>query len=194
MGPRIGRVVTELNVIDGGDALTIAASQRSSLLRGIFQAVISGFVVAMLVTQFGGRPRWITPSIWPIGVGLLAALVVCALELRIRKVELEVTRLELESRGRVGDAFQKSRQLRTADIDWLEYQEDRSGPENASHPKGLYAVCAASSVCLLPEIDEEQAVFVIEKIGDKFPGLRKQWSGKSWFGQHFTTLGLDEPN
>ena len=47
---------------------------------------------------------------------------------------------------------------------------------------------------MLPYVDEQQAMLVIERIVNKFPDFDKQWEGQSPFGKHFTELGLSRPN
>ena len=84
--------------------------------------------------------------------------------------------------------------MSTSEVRWLEYQEDTTGPETAHHPGGLYAVLKHRSVCVLPDLDEQQTASVIERIKDKYPDLRAQWSEQSFFGKGFISLGLnDEP-
>jgi hypothetical protein len=47
------------------------------------------------------------------------------------------------------------------------------------------------TVCVLPLLDENQIIEVIEQIKKRFPDMAKQWSEPS-IGDHFTTLGLGQ--
>jgi hypothetical protein len=187
---RIGRfdfaTVSELNIVDADDALTIRASPKRSLPRAAWSAVAGGGCAAIFASSFIAKPGI-------IALALLAALAAFLYVRRNQNFELRITSAEFVSRGRIGNDFGSTRRVRAQDIDWLEYQENRTGPEDASHPGGLYAVQGSSSICMLPFVDERQTAVIIERIEGKFPDLSKRWKNKSWFGQHFTTLRLNEP-
>jgi hypothetical protein len=177
----------ELKIVDFDDALVIKAKQKPSLGEAILSAVASGGFVGLIVFRFVAMPAMVAIAAVAGFLGFLYAV-------HKRNAELRVTNLEFRSRGRVGDDFGSTRNVCGTDVRWLEYQEDTSGPETSHHPGGLYAVRGSLSICMLPYIDQQQTALVIDRILDKFPEFRQQWRRNSPFGQHFTALGLDEPN
>jgi hypothetical protein len=179
-------MATELNIIDLDDALVIRAARKPPLAEGILSAVAAGAFAAILAFHFVGLPGGIVSA-------LLAASLVLLYARRKRNVELRITRLEFVSRGRVGDNLGSTRTACSADIQWLEYQEDTTGPGTSHQPGGLYAVLGRRSICLLPDMNEPQTALVIERIEGRFPDFKSQWENKSVFGRNFTSLGLDEP-
>lgn len=118
-----------------------------------------------------------------VGLALIGAM-------RTRRAELRVTNLEYVSRGtNFTGLFHASQNIPRADVQSLEYQEDKSGPE-WDHPGGVYAKLKRRSVCILPHVDANQAAAVIERIGTKFVDLGDNGGGESGFGDHFTSLRL----
>jgi hypothetical protein len=178
---------TVLGIVDFDDALLIRAKRMPSLTEAIVSAAAAGGFAGIAVFRFVAMPVM-------VAIALLAGLLGFLWAIRKRNAELRVTNLEFRLRGRVGDEFGSARSVCRADIRWLEYQEDTSGPETSHHPGGLYAVLLSRSICMLPDIDERQTAVVIERIFEKFPDFRDQWRRNSPYGQHFTTLGLDGPN
>jgi hypothetical protein len=142
-----------------------------------------GAFVALVCSRFLVRWEVIVLASLSASVAFLSAK-------RAERFELRITRKEFVARGRVGDNLGSIRSVCAADILWLEYQEDTGGADSARHPGGLYAVVKHRSVCILPEIDQEQTCLMIERIKDRFPDFRSQWAGNSPFGNHFISLGL----
>jgi hypothetical protein len=180
-------MTSEIEILDFDDALVIMAKQRASRAEAVLSAVVVGVFGGIALFRFLTMPLVIATAV-------LAAVLRFLFAVRKRTAELRVTNLEFRSRGRVGDNFGSMRSASRADVKWLEYQEDTSGPETSHHPGGLYAVLGTRSICLLPNIDEQQASLVIERILYRFPELRDLWRRHSPFGEHFTTLGLDRPS
>lgn len=86
-----------------------------------------------------------------------------------RRFILEVSRVELVSRGAIGDAFGKRRDVSVAEVERLEYRGDESGPDSGASPAGLYAVVGRRAVCLLPGLEPAQVEEVVARIDAAFP-------------------------
>ncbi len=177
---------TEVHVVEIGDALQVNVARKPSLSEGFVSAAVAIGCVAILMSSVFARPVVIVVAIAAGSIAFLHSM-------RKTISQLIVTKLEFVSRGKVGDNIGSMRTVCLADVQWLEYQEDTSGPESSSHPGGLYAVVGRRSVCLLPDIDEAQTALIIDRILDKFPGFRQQCRANSPFGKNFTLLGLNEP-
>ena len=179
--------LTDLTIIERDDGLVVRTTRVPSLGEGVLSAAAAGVFVGVAASFLAGRPQ-------AIALALLAAVAGYVYARRTRTFELRMTRFQFVAVGRVGDNLGNSGSVSTSEIQWLEHQEDTTGPETAHHPGGLYAVLKHRSVCLLPDVDEQQTASLIERIKDKYPDLRAQWGGQSSFGQHFISLGLnDEP-
>ncbi|QOY91812.1 hypothetical protein [Paludibaculum fermentans] len=88
--------------------------------------------------------------------------------------------------------FQSESRVPRASVRWLEYREDERGPESNTFG-GVCAKGKYSATCVLPFVDEAQAIEVIERIGQKFVAVGGQSSEESPFGRHFTRLNLNDP-
>ena len=176
----------QLEITESEDALLVTAKQGRSVMSGILGAVASGTFVAIAFRQLLVTPVLVVLIVLAAGLSLL-------LGIRRQNAELLVTIFELKSRGRFGDSFRSNRSLNPADVRWLEYQQDTTGPETSHHPGGLYAVLKGRSTCVLPYVDEQQAGEIIQRIMKRFPRLREQWEQQTPFGTHITSLGLDQP-
>jgi hypothetical protein len=122
-------------------------------------------------------------------IGALAGCLGFVQSMRSRITELLVTNLEFVTRGHFAENLGSQPSVSSADIRWLEYREDKSGPD-ASIPGGLYAVLKKTGICILPDLNEQQTSEVIGKIEDKFPQFKEQWRNNSAFGEHFTSLNI----
>lgn len=178
-------MATELRIQDYQDVLVITAKQGRSLANGALSALVTGIFVTFAFRHLLGMPTLVAVTALASGLSFL-------LGTRRQDAELRITNSELKSKGRFGDSFRTTRRANLADIRWLEYQEDTTGPETSHHPGGLYAVLSGRSICILPYVDEQQTGEAIHRILEKFPHLRQQWEGQSPFGQHFTSLSLDQ--
>jgi hypothetical protein len=178
-------MATELTIRDHADALVITAKQDYSLLDALVSAFTGGAFVIIVFHAWLRLPALAMISTTAAGLGGFFGS-------RQRKSELRVTNLELTSKGACGDSLRSVRSISRMDVRWLEYQEDKTGPESL-HPGGLYAVLRYHSVRILPYVDETQAASVIRRIAEKFPDFEDQWKGQSPFGEHFISLALDQP-
>ncbi len=178
------KTVTELTVVDLGKELVIDTTRKPSRPEALLSAVVTCGFVAILAYRFLG----LVPLIM---VAVLAGLLVFLQAARTSKVELRVTRLELKSRGPIPGEFGSTRSVCSADIQWLEYRNEEPG-ENG-RPSGPYAVIGRRSTCLLPDLDAQQTNQLIDRIEARFPELHEQRRRADPFGQHFTTLKLNEP-
>lgn len=178
-------MLKELKIEDDQDVLFITARQNSSLATAMVGALTAGaFVVIVFHAAFGIAILGLFAAV----AGGLTFLV----GIRRKVNELRVTKLGFNARGTFGDSFRTVRTVSSADVRWLEYQEDTTGPETSHHPGGLYAVLRFHSVCILPDIDRGQTNEVIGRITDKFPTFKEQWNGQSAFGRNFTSLELND--
>lgn len=177
--------MTNVNIIDLDGTLLVQTERTPSLVEGALSAVAAavfvGIAGSFVVGKFGA-----------VAAGALAAALGFFFARGTRKFELRATRNEFVALGKVGDNLGNSRSVSTSEVQWLEYQEDTTGPETAHHPGGLYAILKHRSVCLLPDVDEQQTASVIARIEDKYPDLRTQWAGQSAFGRNFISLGLTD--
>lgn len=179
--------MTNVNIVESDNALVVQSERTPSLVEGVLTAVATAVFVGIAGWFVVGKPLAVVLAVVAAPLGFLFVR-------RVRKFELRISRSEFAAQGKVGDNWGNSRSVPTSVVQWLEYQEDTTGPETAHHPGGLYAILNHRSVCLLPDVDEQQAVAVIERIKDKYPDLGAQWSGHSSFGRGFISLGLnDEP-
>ena len=176
------KVVTENSPT--GLLFRVERRRTGIFLRQIIGACIAGVVVFLVAHRYLPLSAALAFS------GLVAGAEVLSIG-RGRVAVLKVTNLELASEAHIEGWFRSRRSICRADIRGLEYQEDTTGPETASHPGGLYADVRHGSVCLLPNIDESQTAFIIESIWEHFPDFRKQCAEQSPF-EHFTQLHLDQ--
>lgn len=178
---------SRIEIVDLGDELVVKAEWSRSIPEALVSAAVAGGCTALVLLQYLEAEAMFA---------VLASIVTASISfISVRRKEyghLRVTRGGFTSRGRVGDRLGSNRNVTSSDVKWLEYQEDTTGPDNADHPEGLYAVLRWHNVCLLPYADEIQTNTVIERIQDKFPDLRQRWAKTSAFGQAFQTLGLGE--
>ena len=175
------------DVIDSRDGLLVRTERKASLMEALLSCAVMGAFVAIACIRF--------LRIWEVIVlAIVSASLAFLIAKRTERFELRITRKEFVARGRVGDNLGGVRSVCTADILWLEYQEDTTGADSARHPGGLYAVVRHRSICILPDIDQKQTALIIERVKNRFPDLREQWAANSPFGSHFITLGLNESN
>lgn len=176
-------MASNLDVQDLKDRLVIKVVRKRVLVEAILSAVLALAGVTWAGWHF-------LPWQWLSLAATLVALADVLYIMRSKTAVLSVTNLEFISRAFIEGWHSSTRCVPRANIKWLEYQEDTTGPETAHHPGGLYAVLPQGSVCLLPHVDEKQTGMVIERILAKFPAFRDQWKENSPFGQHFTVLDL----
>lgn len=177
--------MAHLKIVEFDYSVVVKTEYSVSTLEQAISAVATSVVTGMAVSLVGGVLVSLT-------MGALAGACSILVLPRTRRFELQVTKDEFVARGKVGDNPGRTRSVRTKNIKWLEFQEDTTGPETAHHPGGLYAVLSNGAVCLLPDVDEQQTVSVIERIKGKFPELDAQWRSCSPFGKRFISLGLSD--
>lgn len=179
------RIKEPLEILEKGDSLLFRVQREPSRTETLVAAIASGGCAAVVLYRF-------LPTLWVVAAAALAAAVSWLLARRHRSVTLLVTKFEFQSVGKIGDELGSRRQVCSADIRWLEYQEDRTGPETAGHPEGLYAVLKRRSVCLLPYTSPEEVATIIEHIATNFPGMSSEWKHQSAFDGHFISLNLNK--
>jgi len=176
----------ELRITATPDVLVIDLIHRRSRIEILTAALTSGGCGALLAHYF---LNWRESCI----VGVLVAAGTFAFTAADRHFQLRVSANETVSLGRIEGELSSRRCVPTQHIEWLEYQEDATGPESSSHPQGLYAVSLRRSTCLLPHINEADTAAIINRIYEQFSTLRSQVRRASPFGRHIVTLGLEEP-
>ncbi len=108
--------------------------------------------------------------------------------IRQRSVQLRATNLEFQTT--TGDFYRSRAAIPRADIESLEYREEKGGPDHYE-PAGLYAELKDGSRCILPYLNERQTHAVVEAIYKRFPDMPiARRDVKSQFDMHFTTLGI----
>ncbi|MGC4056180.1 MAG: hypothetical protein QM757_45830 [Paludibaculum sp.] len=167
-------------------SLIFRAEETSSWLQAATAAIAAGGIVGFVASTFGVS----------IPLLVLAAAATTALAFKGARwpshAELRVTNLEYVTRGpQTSNWFQSENRIPRAGVRWLEYREDQSGPESGA-VGGLYAKGKYSAACLLPFIDEAQAIDVIERIEARFVSVGEQRTEESPFGRNFTRLNLDD--
>jgi hypothetical protein len=180
-------MATELLFQEYKDALIVRATKQQGLTNAMISVLVAGGFAAIVVHIYVKAAVGVLPA-----VAVAATLGFVAGRFP-RRSELRVTNLEYVSRTFGAWGFQGARSIPPFDVRWLEYQDDASGPES-DHPGGLYAVLKHRNVCILPYLSPEQTMEVIERIARRFPDFRDQWLGRSEFGSHVISLGLDSPN
>ena len=179
-------MAVELEIIHGRDWLLLKASRKRSALKGILSAAVGAAFFVLIGYRYVDLPVLLL-------IGVLGGVIGFLQFTRGKVVQLRVGRLDFETIGYFGDDRRGKRSVSSADVQWLEYQEGSAGIENADRPEGLYAVLRGRSACILPGVNPQQADMAISEIERKFPDMAKQWSGRSSFGGHITTLGLTDP-
>lgn len=174
---------SEVNKIESRHQLRFAVTRTPSLLEVILGTVVPGGAVFIFASMY-------LEVLLAATAGICAAVIAIPLARRANRVELHVAQTELELHGRIDGSFRSGRTVRSADIQWLQYEESSDGADNSGHPSGLYAMLAHRSVCVLPYLDEKQTHTVMDLIEEKFPELQKRWARGSSFGRNFTSLGL----
>lgn len=174
-----------MEIVDKGDSLLFRVQVEPSRTQILAASITAAAAVAILLHRF-------LPTLWVVATATLAAAVTGFLARRPGSATLLVNKFEFQSVGKIGDELGSRRQICSADIRWLEYQEDHTGPETAGHPEGLYAVLKRRSVCLLPYSSPEEVATIIEHIATKFPGMSSQWKYQSAFDGHFMSLNLNK--
>ncbi|MBN8732811.1 MAG: hypothetical protein J0L64_19905 [Acidobacteria bacterium] len=177
--------MTDLNITELEDGLLVRTVRIPSIVEGLLSAAATAVFVGIAVSFVAGKPL-------AISLAVIAALVAYYYARRSPGFELRIDESRIVARGKVGDDLGLTRSVSVSDVQWLEYQEDTTGPETAHHPGGLYAVLKHRSVCVLPDVDERQTTSIIQRIEAKYPVLRAKWSRASSFGKHFTSLGLND--
>lgn len=163
-------MATELNVIDLDEALLVNAARRPSFPEVLLSVAAAGVFTVVLAYLFATKPL-----VRPLAI--VAVLMALVYATRTKRFDLRITKVEFVSRGRIGNSLRSTRTVCAADIQWLEYQEDARF-DKAHHPRGLYAALENRSICLLPDVDEQQAALIIARIQYRFPELREQWRGR----------------
>jgi len=178
-------MMTNVNITERDDCLVVRTVRTPSIAEGVLSAAAASVFVGITASFLVGRTTAVVLASIISAITFLYAR-------RARKFELRIDTFKFVALGKVGDHLGKTRSVSVSEIRWLEFQEDATGPETAQHPGGLYAVLKHRKLCLLPDVDEQQTASIIDRIEAKYPALREQWGKESSFGEHFTSLGLND--
>lgn len=167
----------ELRETPGG--LVVKTKMQHAHLHALFSGCIAASAIAIVVYRYA-------PMAIVIVVGLLGGIFGYVEIVRQRTAQLRVTNLEFQTI--TGDVLRSRTAIARADIECLEFREEKGGPDHYE-PAGVYAELRTGSKCILPYLDEHQAHSVIEAIYTRFPDMPITGT-KSSFDKHFTTLGI----
>jgi hypothetical protein len=177
-------MVTQFEIIDISGALEATSKLRRSGIKRLLSALsaIGGAVFVLALLEW--TPLFHTVFLLGVGLNLLDNL------RGDRTYKLRVTdrKFSYRSLGSFSTFVGLRRTLKGSEVKWLEYDETSS----EDHYPGLYAVLRFRTVCILPHIDGQQSLQVIDRIESRFPAYQEQWKGQSAFGKQFITLGLDQ--
>lgn len=168
----------DVTVAEARDGLVFRVVKYPSVSSALLDALATGAFTALMTAALFGQTRFLL-------IGIVTALFAFVLSRRPRTATLTVDKLDLVSTGRVGEGLGLTRSIATAELQGLGFEEDTTGPEDSSHPGGLYAQVGGKSVCLLPGITGQQSAEVIREILRRFPQLREQFSKASGPEDHF---------
>jgi hypothetical protein len=172
-------VAREFELRETPSGLVVKAKMQHAQVHALFSGSVAASAVAILAYHYART------SIVIVGA-LLGAIFGYIEIIRQRTVQLRATNLEFQT---ITGHFYRSRTaIPRADIESLEYREEKGGPDHYE-PAGLYAESRAGSKCVFPYLDEQQTRSVIEAIYRRFPDMPIT-PGKSSFDKHFTTLGI----
>jgi hypothetical protein len=161
--------------------LVVTSRMRHAHLHAVLSGCVSASAVAIVACHYAPVPIVIVVAV--LG-GILGYIEI----IRQRSVQLRATNLEFQTT--TGDFYRSRTAIPRADIQSLEYREERGGPDH-HEPAGLYADLKAGSKCILPYLNERQAQTAIGAIYKRFPDMPiARGDAKSPFDKHFTTLGV----
>jgi len=153
-------VAAHYTIRDSGDALRIDVSREVLLWeRLLYAGTIAVFVAT--ATAISGLPMIWCSTLTIVGVAIVFASV------RQVTARLTATKVEFQTEGlrRRGSDIS----LLTAKIQRLEFQE------RPFQQQGIYAVTSWRDHCVLPFVDQVQALEITNAIESKFPGLAEMW-------------------
>jgi hypothetical protein len=147
----------------------------------VFSGCVSASAITIVAYYYGSAPILLVVAILGGILGYFGVI-------RQRWMQLRAANLEFQTT--TGNFFRSCTAVPRADIESLEYREERGGPDQYE-PAGLYAEVKVGSKCLLAYLDERQTQTVIEAIYRRFPDMPiSRGDAKSPFGKHLSTLGI----
>jgi hypothetical protein len=154
-----------------------------------------GFTTSLAYSLIAGITSFASLKIFspiPLLLLLAASLVMSVAALYLRRLpkraRMVATENEFSTHAFVGRLPRRlKKQVCAADISWLEHRPDVAGADIVE-PGGLYAIMPTRSVCLLPDLNEEETREVITAVEAKFPQLAQNWRSRSYFGSASGTL------
>lgn len=174
-------MATQFELRETPSGLVVKSKMQNAHLHALLSGCVATSVVALVAYRFVRPPIVIV-------VAALGGIFGYIEIIRQRRVQLSATNLEFQTTA--GDFYRSRTAIPRANIESLEYREERGGPDHYE-PAGLYAELRAGSKCILPYLDERQTQTVIEAIYRHFPDM--PFAGratKSTSNKHFTTLNI----
>lgn len=155
---------SQFTIRDEGKSLLIRAHCPTKIWERLSLAIIAAIVIS-LVGNESPDFAW-----WPV-IGILFGTSIYWVLPGARRSELRISGVECYSRANFGKSLSRGRLVLTADILWLEYNEQGISLRDEPGTRGLFAVRRSGSVCLLPLLDGQQTGEIIAAIENKFSGL-----------------------
>jgi hypothetical protein len=177
-------MVPRVEIEEIPDGLSIRSVRSGSMLYALFSAVVTGAVVYFLGRMYFHRPALIVLTI-------LAATWGSSRWWRAVRVELRITRLEMQVIGHLWSGPSLNRHIPLASIRRLEYRPNL-GEGESDRPSGLYVEQRWKSDCVLPHLDEGQTRQAIDAIYRRFPmiPILPEQKDRDLFGRDLITLDL----
>ncbi len=172
-------MATQFELVETPGGLVVKSKMQHTHLYALFSGCIAASAVALVAYRYAPAPIVMV-------VAFLGGIFGYIEVVRQRTVQLRAMNLEFQTT--TGDFYRSRTAIPRADIESLEYREERGGPDHYE-PAGLYAELRTGSKCILPYLDERQTHSVIEAIYRQFPDMPLTIT-KSSFDKHFTTLGI----
>ena len=114
--------------------------------------------------------KFVDPAV--LASTIITGITIGILALRNKPSELLANNFEFVARSRFGRQYVTTKIISRADI--LGFKCKKSDfTEPIGRPRGLYAVRAFSSTCVLAYIDERQCAEVLEAIYERFPDMKR---------------------
>src|SRR5579871_6020971 len=154
-------MATDFELRETSAALVVRSKMQHSHLHAVLSGCVSASAVALVAHRYASVPTVIV-------LAALGGIFGYVEIVRQRSVRLRATNLEFQTT--TGDFYRSSTAIPRADIESLEYREEKGGADHYE-PSGLYAELRTGSKCILPHLNERQALTIIEAIYRRFPDM-----------------------
>ncbi len=174
-------MATGFELCETPSGLIIKSKMQHAQLHAVLSGCVSASAVAIVAYHYAPAPIVVVIAILGGIFGYIGVIRQRSMQLRAANLDFQTT---------TGDFFRSCTAIPRADIESLEYREEKGGPDHYE-PAGLYAELKVGSKCILAYLDEQQTQTIIEAIYKRFPDMPISPRGaKSPFDKHITTLGI----